>query len=121
MSSPKSPHVLIIGGGLGGLTLAQCLRKNNLSFQVFERDSNDHSRTQGWALSLHWYDILSPPRYILTQTRSLPELESKLPNDLGYFEQCSVLKNLHILDGGSIYDDKGEKTVTFGGPGEEKL
>ncbi|KAH8660385.1 hypothetical protein BX600DRAFT_499565 [Xylariales sp. PMI_506] len=47
------PHVLIIGAGLGGLTLAQSLRKQGISFEIFERDTNDHSRTQGYAIGIH--------------------------------------------------------------------
>ncbi|KAI9151435.1 fad binding domain [Paramyrothecium foliicola] len=46
-------HVLIIGGGLGGLSLAQCLRKQGVSFEVFERDENAESRFQGWAIGIH--------------------------------------------------------------------
>jgi 2-polyprenyl-6-methoxyphenol hydroxylase-like FAD-dependent oxidoreductase len=49
------PHVLIVGAGLGGLTLAQCLRKQGISFEIFERDANDESRPQGWAIGLHTY------------------------------------------------------------------
>jgi len=47
--------VLSIGGGLGGLALAQALRKHGVAYEIFERDESADSRTQGWALSLHWY------------------------------------------------------------------
>lgn len=46
-------HVLIVGGGLGGLALAQCLRKQGISFEIFERDADEHARFQGWAIALH--------------------------------------------------------------------
>lgn len=47
-------RVLIIGAGLGGLALAQVLRKHGISFEIFERDADPSSRTQGWAVSLQW-------------------------------------------------------------------
>jgi 2-polyprenyl-6-methoxyphenol hydroxylase-like FAD-dependent oxidoreductase len=53
MSATNKPHVLIIGAGLGGLTLAQALRKKGISFEIFERDSSVDSRFQGWAIALH--------------------------------------------------------------------
>ncbi|KAI0439971.1 FAD/NAD(P)-binding domain-containing protein [Xylaria telfairii] len=46
-------HVLIVGAGLGGLCLSQCLRKQGISFEVFERDENEDSRPQGWAIAIH--------------------------------------------------------------------
>ncbi|KAK6070459.1 early conidial development-2 [Seiridium cupressi] len=46
-------HVLIIGAGLGGLTLAQSLRKQGTSFEIFERDTDKDARSQGWAIALH--------------------------------------------------------------------
>lgn len=51
-SNTAKPHVLIIGAGLGGLTLAQCLRKQNVPFEIFDRDTDVVSR-QGWAIGLH--------------------------------------------------------------------
>lgn len=53
MAKGASPHVLIVGGGLGGLLLAQTLRKNKISFEIFERDQSDNIRVQGWAIGLH--------------------------------------------------------------------
>ncbi len=50
-------HVLIVGAGLGGLTLAQNLRKQGISFEIFERDPSKDSRFQGWAIALHTYDL----------------------------------------------------------------
>lgn len=52
-------HVLIIGAGLGGLTLAQGLRKQGISFELFERDASAEARGQGYAVGLHEY---SPSR-----------------------------------------------------------
>ncbi|KAK7177575.1 FAD binding domain protein [Paraphaeosphaeria sporulosa] len=46
-------HILIIGAGLGGLTLAQPLRKQGISYEVFERDEDQNGRFQGWAIALH--------------------------------------------------------------------
>lgn len=46
-------HVLIVGAGLGGLTLAQTLRKQGISYEIFERDEDEHGRFQGWAIALH--------------------------------------------------------------------
>ncbi|KAJ6109470.1 hypothetical protein N7486_001705 [Penicillium sp. IBT 16267x] len=39
--------VLIIGAGLGGICLAQALRKNNIPFKLFEQDEHHNLRTQG--------------------------------------------------------------------------
>lgn len=46
-------HVLIVGAGLGGLTLAQTLRKQGISYEIFERDEDENGRFQGWAIALH--------------------------------------------------------------------
>ncbi|MFL6122223.1 FAD-dependent oxidoreductase [Actinophytocola sp.] len=47
-----SPKVLIIGGGIGGLCLAQGLRRAGVSAAVYERDTAPASRAQGYRISL---------------------------------------------------------------------
>jgi hypothetical protein len=55
-------HILIIGAGITGLTLAQALRKRNqenptlkpIAWSIFERDNNVSHRGAGWGLTLHW-------------------------------------------------------------------
>ncbi|GAA0372819.1 FAD-dependent monooxygenase [Microbispora corallina] len=45
-------NVMIIGGGVGGLCLAQGLKKAGVGVTVYERDASQHFRGQGWRLSL---------------------------------------------------------------------
>lgn len=45
-------HVLVIGGGLGGLCLAQGLNKSGISVAVYERDRSAQFRSQGYRISL---------------------------------------------------------------------
>lgn len=47
-----NPKVLIIGGGIGGLCLAQGLRQAGVSVAVYERDTSPAIRTQGYRISL---------------------------------------------------------------------
>ncbi|EGC30572.1 hypothetical protein DICPUDRAFT_41313, partial [Dictyostelium purpureum] len=45
--------VLIIGGGLGGLVLANRLQKYGVSFCVYERDGSETARIQGYLIGLN--------------------------------------------------------------------
>lgn len=47
------PHVLIVGAGLAGLTLAQSLRQQGMTFDIFERDESIDARGGGWAIAIH--------------------------------------------------------------------
>src|SRR5437764_13260541 len=53
MSEVTHPlRVLVVGGGLGGVCLAQGLRKVGISVAVYERDSGALARTQGYRFHL---------------------------------------------------------------------
>uniref|UniRef100_A0A7V5CS69 FAD-dependent monooxygenase n=1 Tax=Acidobacterium capsulatum TaxID=33075 RepID=A0A7V5CS69_9BACT len=50
--SSKELHVAIAGGGLGGLCLAQGLKRAGLQVSVFERDASPDARTQGYRIHI---------------------------------------------------------------------
>jgi flavin-dependent dehydrogenase len=76
-------HVLIVGAGVGGLSLAQSLRKQNISFEIFERDPNPDARFQGWAIAMHSYvESPSPSDETLTKCRIVDDLISIFPDDM---------------------------------------
>ncbi|KAF2106862.1 cercosporin toxin biosynthesis protein [Lophiotrema nucula] len=45
-------NILIIGGGIGGLTLGQALLQHNISFRIFERDTSVTYRSQGYRIRI---------------------------------------------------------------------
>ncbi len=49
----SSLHVLIIGGGPGGLCLAQGLKKKGVSFDLYELDRSPTSRLQGYRVHIN--------------------------------------------------------------------
>lgn len=64
----KPFKVLIVGGGLAGLALANGLKNKGISCEVYERDVDPDSRTQGWSLSMHMalqtlYDCIPKHRF----------------------------------------------------------
>lgn len=49
----ENKQIAIIGGGPGGLTLANLLQQKGAHVRVYERDENKHARVQGATLDLH--------------------------------------------------------------------
>ncbi|OCH90886.1 putative monooxygenase [Obba rivulosa] len=87
MSSHSESQILIIGAGIAGLTLAQCLRQRKIPYLIFERDSGPSSRNQGWGLTLHW---------------ALERFLAALPSDI-----CSDIYSCQV-DGASAENDTGD-------------
>jgi 2-polyprenyl-6-methoxyphenol hydroxylase-like FAD-dependent oxidoreductase len=53
MNTIKNKKIAIIGGGLGGLTLARLLQLQGVNVTVYERDINANARPKGATLDLH--------------------------------------------------------------------
>jgi 2-polyprenyl-6-methoxyphenol hydroxylase-like FAD-dependent oxidoreductase len=51
-AQPLPLHVVIIGGGIGGLALAQGLKKSGVSCAVYERDRTPSDRVQGYRVHI---------------------------------------------------------------------
>lgn len=97
--SRQKLHILMIGGGIGGLCLAQGLRKAGISVAVYERDEDPASRVQGFRIHI--------------DPEGSTALHSCLPHDLwtifdatgGYFGQ-----------GFTLMTEQLEEIFAFGGP-----
>ncbi|MBV8631730.1 MAG: FAD-dependent monooxygenase [Silvibacterium sp.] len=69
--SERTLSVMIIGGGIGGLCLAQGLKKAGVKVAVYERDETPASRLQGFRIhvnpsgSLALHDCLPPELWML--------------------------------------------------------
>jgi len=82
--------VAIIGAGIGGLCLAQSLRRAGIEFQIFERDSSPSVRRQGYRLHLDADGIhalkraLPDPLYRLLEATSMTPLPYTTLLDPGF-------------------------------------
>src|SRR3954454_24649699 len=98
-------HVLIAGGGLAGLCLAQGLKRAGISCAVYERDPDMHSK-QGYRITINGDGGNA--------------LQACLPEDL--FElYLDVSRNTPALRMSVVVDSQGNKLSTaphFGAPNE---
>ncbi len=70
--------IIIIGAGLGGLTLAQSLRRSDISVQIFERDNGPFDRPQGYRLHLDT-DAVNAAREVLVDKRQRVGADKQKP------------------------------------------
>ena len=88
MADSQKKPVLIIGGGVVGLSLAHGLAKAGIPFEIFERDTDTDARDQGWAITLHWClpflrNLLTPEALALVEDSQVDPEVAK--NDTGNF------------------------------------
>ena len=111
------PRVLIIGAGLGGLALAQALRKRDIPVSLFERDSSENARFQGWAISLHsWCGIsfIGGRSSLIDNRRMMSGLVGSTCDDLPELQTVGTTAHLGIPSEGAIFDGQDMKEVWRG-------
>jgi len=92
-------RVLIVGGGIGGLTLAHGLKNSSIPFRVFEQDPSPEFRAQGYRLKINQDGATA--------------LKSALSSEMwDYFEQtCAESKagetDFNAIDGNIIASRRG--------------
>ncbi|KAF7985518.1 hypothetical protein HWV62_3739 [Athelia sp. TMB] len=91
--------ILIVGAGLGGLTLAQSLRSQGIDFEIFERDAGPQARVQGWAVGLH---------------KIIPVLQQIVPPEAPAIESTSVTAGHPGMDTVGWYDSKTGEPMDVG-------
>ena len=90
-------HVIIIGGGIGGLCLAQGLKRTGISFAVYERDRTADARLQGYRLNLEPFGAVAlhaclPPNLWSLLTAAAGDAAERM----GVYDEC--LRQLMLED-----------------------
>ncbi|KAJ5200129.1 Monooxygenase FAD-binding [Penicillium cf. griseofulvum] len=97
-----NPPILIIGAGTSGLILAQHLRRLNVAFRIFERDSAIDARSGGWGLTLHWslpaLRELLPPDIVERFPEAFVNKDASIRGDVGSFQF------FNLQSGDALYD-----------------
>ena len=114
--SQSALHVVIIGGGIGGLTLAQGLKKAGVSVAVYERDQTRTDRVQGYRVhinstgSLALHECLPAPLFeTFTRTYGRPTDGIRFVT-----EQMKVLLALDRLNAPSRFGGDGVAQLDAG-------
>jgi 2-polyprenyl-6-methoxyphenol hydroxylase-like FAD-dependent oxidoreductase len=115
--STSSLRVIIAGGGIGGLCLAQGLHAAGISVAVYERDAVPHARLQGYRLNIepmgsralhdclpaHLWEILvatagdpGPGMGVFTERLRLLMREDDAPAGLGQSERTHAVSRITL-------------------------
>lgn len=97
------PKVLIIGAGPAGLTLANALKSQGISFTIFERDEQPDSRKQGWSFGFN-RGIQALRQYIPADR--FDTLEAQVSTDPYEVRGYTTLRIIH----------EGKQALSFGSP-----
>ncbi|MGH3779082.1 MAG: FAD-dependent oxidoreductase, partial [Pseudonocardiaceae bacterium] len=98
----QSLHVIVIGGGIGGLCLAQGLRRAGVSVAVYERDRSRTDRLEGYRIHINpagsrALNACLPPRVWNSFVSTAGE-----PGGIGFLSE--QLKELVVINGETTPD-----------------
>ena len=105
-------NVIVIGAGLGGLSLAQSLRRAGINVQIFERDHGPFDRAQGYRLHLD-ADAINTCKEVLS-----PELLAVFKATAQWTEPYTTIlkKDLSVVKRLPTGDDHGDIWPAHQGP-----
>lgn len=101
--------ILIIGGGISGLILAQHLQRQAVDFQIFDRDSALDARNGGWGLTLHW--ALPALRELLPEHILLRFHETFVNKDAAARKDAGRFQFFNLQTGESLYDVPADERI----------
>ena len=95
VNSPSNMTVLIVGGGIGGLSVALALQRNGIKAHVFERARQFREVGSGMILSSNDVEIFKKKSFYVNHSRSAQAIVSIVIRLRNYVssKRCAVLKN----------------------------
>ena len=96
-------NVAIVGGGIGGLTLAHLLHDSGIDVTIYERDIDEHSREQGFYIGLNKTGLPALKK-ITDRVNGLSAMLQEASSGSSFFIVNAALNELMTINGLSIDD-----------------
>jgi 2-polyprenyl-6-methoxyphenol hydroxylase-like FAD-dependent oxidoreductase len=77
-TTEQKPEILIIGGGIGGLTLGHALLQHDIPFRIFEREEASSRRAQGYRIRISGEGVMALQKCLSEDTFNILKATSSI-------------------------------------------